>query len=112
VLTHPTLDQLRELGLEGMIKACGDLQTSSEAAQLSHLEWLALLLEREISHRRDKRLAARLRYAKLRHAACIEDIDYRSSRGLDRSFLLKLIQSSWIDAHDNLLICGPVEPAS
>ena len=107
MLTHPTLDQLRELGLEGMIKACGDLQTSSEAAQLSHLEWLALLLEREISHRRDKRLAARLRYAKLRHAACIEDIDYRSSRGLDRSFLLKLIQSSWINAHDNLLICGP-----
>ena len=70
MLTHPTLDQLRELGLEGMIKACGDLQTSNEAGQLSHLEWLALLLEREISHRRDKRLAARLRYAKLRHAAC------------------------------------------
>jgi DNA replication protein DnaC len=65
------------------------------------------LLDREISHRRDKRLAARLRYAKLRHQACIEDVDYTAPRGLDRPFLLKLIQSRWINNHDNLLICGP-----
>lgn len=107
MLTHPTLDQLRELGLDGMVKACHDIDSSKQAADLSHLEWLGLLLEREISHRRDKRLVTRLRYAKLRHQACIEDVDYRTSRGLDRSLLLKLIQSSWIDAHDNLLICGP-----
>jgi DNA replication protein DnaC len=107
VLTHPTLDQLRELGLEGMLKACNELHASNKTAELPHLEWLGLLLEREISHRRDKRLAARLRYAKLRHQACIEDIDYRAPRGLDRSLLLKLGQSSWINVHDNLLICGP-----
>lgn len=107
MLTHPTLDQLRDLGLDGMIKACTDIQQSDQAAGLSHLEWLGLLLEREISHRRDKRLAMRLRYAKLRHQACIEDVDYRAPRGLDRAFLLKLIQSGWIDNHDNLLICGP-----
>ena len=107
MLTHPTLDLLQQLGLNGMAKAFSEIEASGEAVALTHSEWLALLLEREISHRRDKRLAARLRYAKLRHAACIEDIDYRSSRGLDRSFLLKLIQSSWINTHDNLLICGP-----
>jgi len=107
VLTHPTLDQPRELGLDGMVKACGDMEASSHAGELSHLERLGLLLEREISHRHDKRLAARLRYAKLRHTACIEDVDYRTSRGLDRSLLLKLVQASWIDSHDNLLICDP-----
>jgi DNA replication protein DnaC len=107
VLTHPTLDQLRELGLDGMVKACTEIQASEQAADLSHLEWLGLLLDREISHRRDIRLAARLRYAKLRHQACIEDVDYRASRGLDRAFLLKLVHSAWIDSHDNLLICGP-----
>jgi DNA replication protein DnaC len=107
VLTHPTLDQLRTLGLEGMLKACIELQASDQDSDLSHLEWLGLLLDREISHRRDRRLATRLRYAKLRYQACIEDVDYRAPRGLDRAFLLKLIQSSWIDAHDNLIVTGP-----
>ena len=106
MLTHPTLDQLRSLGLEGMLRACIELQ-ASDNEDLSHLEWLGLLLDREISYRRDRRLAMRLRYAKLRYQACIEDVDYRAPRGLDRAFLLKLIQSSWIDAHDNLIMTGP-----
>jgi DNA replication protein DnaC len=107
VLTHPTLDQLRTLGLEGMLKACNELQASDQGNDLSHLEWLGLLLDRETSHRRDRRLATRLRYAKLRYQACVEDVDYRAPRGLDRAFLLKLVQSSWIDAHDNLIVTGP-----
>ena len=68
---------------------------------------LALLLEREISHRHDKRLAARLRYAKLRHQAAVEDVDYRAVRGLDRVLFQKLAAGAWIDAHDNLILCGP-----
>ena len=52
---------------------------TSEADDLGHREWLGLLLDREASWRRDKRLAARLRYAKLRQQACVEDVDYRSS---------------------------------
>src|ERR1700751_3025603 len=83
MLAHPTLDQLRELNLDGMIKAINELEASDQVAELSHLEWLGLALEREISHRRDKRLAMRLRYAKLRHLACIEDVDYHTPRGLD-----------------------------
>jgi DNA replication protein DnaC len=89
-----------------MLRACIELQ-ASDNEDLSHLEWLGLLLDREISYRRDRRLAMRLRYAKLRYQACIEDVDYRAPRGLDRAFLLKLIQSSWIDAHDNLIMTGP-----
>lgn len=107
MLTHPTFDQLRSLGLEGMLRACNELQASSDNGDLSHLEWLGLLLDRESSHRRDRRLAMRLRYAKLRYQACIEDVDYRAPRGLDRTFLLKLTQTSWIDAHDNLIVTGP-----
>jgi DNA replication protein DnaC len=107
VLTHPTLDQLRALGLEGMLTACNELQATDQVSDLSHLEWLGLLLDRETSHRRDRRLAIRLRYAKLRYQACIEDVDYRAPRGLDRALLLKLVQSTWIDAHDNLIMVGP-----
>jgi len=56
-----------------------------EAEGLGHPEWLGLLLDREASWRRDKRFTARLRYAKLRQQASIEDVDYRSPRGLDRA---------------------------
>ena len=107
MLTHPTLDQLHHLGLHGMAKAFADIEAGGEAASLGHAEWLALLLEREASSRRDKRLSKRLQYAKLRQQACVEDIDYRTPRGLDRSLLTMLVEGRWIDDHANLLICGP-----
>jgi DNA replication protein DnaC len=107
LLTHPTLDLLHQLGLNGMAKAFGDIEASDEATTLSHPEWLALLLDREASYRSDRRLHARLRYAKLRHQAAVEDVDYRVARGLDRALFQKLAEGAWIDAHDNLILCGP-----
>ena len=107
MLTHPTLDQLNQLGLFGMAKAFGEAETSTEAAALTHPEWLALLLDREMTYRHDRKLAARLRYARLRQQALVEDVDYRAARGLDRPLFQKLVIGDWIDAHDNLTICGP-----
>ena len=107
VLTHPMLDQLTQLGLAGMAQAFAELEASSEGATLTHADWLGLLVDREMTHRRDKRLAARLRYARLRHQAVVEDIDYRAPRGLDRPLFHKLASGEWIDAHDNLILVRP-----
>ena len=107
MLTHPTLDQLGQLGLTGMAQAFAELEASGEATDLSHTDWLGLLLDRELTHRRDKRLAARLRYARLRQQASLEDVDYRASRGLDRALFQKLAKGDWIELHDNLILCGP-----
>ena len=107
MLTHPTLDLLHQLKLDGMAKAFGEIEASSEATALTHPEWLALLLDREVSYRRDRRLLARLRYARLRHQAAVEDVDYRAARGLDRALFQKLAAGGWIDAHENLILCGP-----
>jgi DNA replication protein DnaC len=107
LLIHPTIDQLHQLGLAGMAKAFTEIEADADTARLTHPEWLGLLLEREISHRRDKRLVARLRYARLRQNATIEDVDYRAPRGLDRALFAKLAKGDWIDAHDNLILCGP-----
>ena len=83
-------------------------ETSSERpTALAHHEWLGLLLDREASLRQDKRFAARLRIAKLRQQASVEDIDYRSPRGLDRARFQKLVEGEWINAHDNLVLVGP-----
>jgi DNA replication protein DnaC len=107
MLTHPTLDQLHVLGLHVMAKAFVDLEAQGEVQNLAHAEWLGLLLDREVSFRRDKRLAVRLRYAKLRQEASVEDVDYKTPRGLDRTLFAKLAQGQWIEEHANLLVTGP-----
>jgi DNA replication protein DnaC len=84
MLTHPTVEQLHQLGLAGMARAFAELQANPTSAALSHAEWLGLLLDREITERCERRLRARLRFARLRHQAAVEDVDYRAARGLDR----------------------------
>ena len=107
MLTHPTLDQLRQLGLAGMARAFEDLQARGGGDGLAPAEWLGLLLDREIADRHDRRLKARLRFAKLRHQASVEDVDWRTSRGLDRALFQKLALGGWIEAKENLIIEGP-----
>ncbi len=107
MLKHPTLDQLHALGLYGMAKAFAELAETEEAQGIDRNDWLALLLDRESSLRRDKRLTSRLRAARLRQQASVEDVDYRAARGLDRALFQKLAEGQWIEAHDNLLLVGP-----
>lgn len=107
MLTHPTSDRLEALGLTGMAKALDD-QRHAHATfdHLSFEERLGLLVDREAADRDAKKLATRLRFAALRHAACAEDIDMRSPRGIDASVMALLIDGNWIDRHENLLITG------
>ena len=107
MLTHPTLDQLQTLGLHGMARAFASLAADPNAADLTHAEWLGLLLDHEASDRQDRRLKARLRYARLRHQASIEDVDYRTARGLDRALFQALAGGRWIEEAQNLIIEGP-----
>ena len=107
MLMHPTLDLLHTLGLHGLAKGFKEMAGNAGAATLEHAEWLGLLLEFETTLRRDKRFAARARAAKLRQSATIEDIDFKTPRGLDRALFLKLATGGWIKAHQNLIITGP-----
>ena len=107
MLTHPTLDHLSAMGLHGMAKAFVELAERVDADDLTHGEWLALLLEREASLRQDKRLSARLRYARLRHMAAPEDIDWKAARGLDRTLFAALVKGAWIDEADTAILTGP-----
>jgi DNA replication protein DnaC len=108
MLTHPTLNQLRALKLDGMAEAFIELQHQSQAADLGHAEWLALLLDREAANRNTKRFQVRLRSAKLRHGqAAVEDVDYRTPRRLDKALFQQLAAGKWIAEHRNLLVTGP-----
>ena len=108
MLTHPTIDLLRTLKLDGMATAFAELQTQDGSAELTHAEWLALLLDREATVRNTRRVQSRLRIAKLRHAqASVEDVDYRAPRRLDKALFQQLATCRWIAEHRNLLITGP-----
>ena len=107
MLNHPTLEQMQALGLTGMATAWREMAEQKNADDLSREEWLALMLDREATMRADKRLANRLRVAKLRFAnACIEDIDFAAERDLDRRAVLSLAQGAWLKAYENLIVTG------
>lgn len=108
MLDHPTHHHLKELKLDGMADAFAELQQRDDAADLSHAEWLGLLIDREASNRSTKKFQSRMRAAKLRHVgASIEDVDYRTSRKLDKALFKELTTGRWIDNHQSLLITGP-----
>ena len=107
MLNHPTLDKLTQLRLLGMQQAfCEQLQMP-EIHDLDFDERLGLLVDREMTDRATRRLKTRLRKAKLRQSAAIEDLDYRHSRGLNKSLMAQLIGCQWIEQHHNVLITGP-----
>jgi DNA replication protein DnaC len=107
MLNHPTLEKLAALKLSGMLKALEEQMQMSEAAALSFEERLGLLVDREWTERENRRLAGRLLKARLRQAAALEDVDWRTPRGLDKSVVLALGSCQWISQHQNCLITGP-----
>jgi DNA replication protein DnaC len=106
MLTHPTLNLLHDLGLYGMAKGFKELEQAADTRTLQHAEWLGLLLEHEATLRRQKRFEARARTARLRQNACVEDVDYHTTRGLDRALFLKLASCDFIRERRNVLITG------
>lgn len=107
MLHEHTLDQLRGLRLDGMVQALTDSASTTAAATLGFEERLALLVQREIDWRDDKRLTRLLKAAKLKvSGACIEDIDWRASRGLDRNLVAALAGGDWLRHGQNVLITG------
>jgi DNA replication protein DnaC len=107
MLIHPTVERLRALGLAAMADALLELQNAPDAGELSREDWLGLLVDREATSRENKRLARRLREARLRQSAVVEDVDFRAHRGLDRALFQKLATCEWIREHHHLVMIGP-----
>jgi DNA replication protein DnaC len=107
MLHTPTTDGLLRLRLPGMASALDEQRQDANYHALTFEDRLAMLVDREIGDREDRRLTRMLRVAKLRNNAVIEDVDFRSSRGLDRSQVLALAESSWVRHHHGVAIVGP-----
>ena len=108
MLNQPTTDKLNQMRLGGMLE---ELRRQSEQmghySSMSFEERLAHLVEQEWLARENRRLSARLRHAKIKQQACVEDIDYKQDRGLDRTLVRQLARCDWVREKKNLLITGP-----
>jgi DNA replication protein DnaC len=106
MLNQPTLEKLRALKLTGMADAFQE-QLSRPLSDLDFETRLGLLIDQEWLLRENRKLDRRLKQAKLKQSACIEDIDYAKPRGLVKAKILELSRSQWLTQHLNLLITGP-----
>src|SRR3990167_3121941 len=106
MLNHPTLEKLRSLRLTGMADAFQE-QLAQPLPDLDFESRLGILIEREWCLRENRRLKRRLQQAKFKQTACIEDIDYKHPRSLNKANVLELARGQWINQHLNLLITGP-----
>jgi DNA replication protein DnaC len=106
MLNQPTLEKLRTLKLTGMADAFAE-QLEKPLLELDFETRLGLLIDREWYLRENRRLSRRLSSAKLQQTACIEDIDFKHARGLNKSVIQDLTRGQWIHQHMNLLITGP-----
>ncbi|GAC1345870.1 MAG: IS21-like element ISPsy14 family helper ATPase IstB [Candidatus Dormibacteria bacterium] len=107
MLLNQTLERLQELRLAGMAEALSEqLERPDRYGELEFTDRLGLLLDRETQDRDNRRVTRNLKTARLRAPACVEDLDFRRPRGLDRSHILHLAQASWVTQHQDLLITG------
>jgi DNA replication protein DnaC len=107
MLNNPTIDKMIDLKLSGMLKAFKQQVEMPELTKLSFEERLGLLIDAEYSERESLKLTQRLKVAKLRHLACVEDLDFQQSRGLDRKLIAQLSACDWLKQGLNVLITGP-----
>lgn len=107
MLNEQTIATLNSLKLFSMARGFEERLNSPKHAELSHAEYVGLLVQDEKTYRDNQRLKRLLRNARLRQQAALEDIDYRHPRGLSKQMMLELCNTQWIDAHRNVLITGP-----
>ena len=106
MLHEQTMSKLQAMKLNGVAEAYEEQRRQSQAGNLSFEERFAMLVERQWLWRENRSLEGRLRWAQLKQRACIEDIDYRTHRGLARDVIEQLTTMEWVKFHQNCIITG------
>jgi DNA replication protein DnaC len=107
MLLHPTFEKMVAMRFSGMAAALEEQMNMDGLDDIAFEERLGLLLDREQAVRETTRMKSRLHKAKLRQDGCVEDIDFRHPRGLDKSLVIRLSDCQWIKDHNNLIIISP-----
>lgn len=104
---HQTIEKLSQMKLHTMATAFQEQFEKPSLDSLSFEDRFAMIVDREWSSREDRKLTKRLKEARLRTPATVEDIDYQHPRGLDKSVIRSLASCQWIRSHQNVIVTGP-----
>ena len=107
MLIQPTIEKLNAMKLSAMAQAFSEQMQQPDLASLTFEERFGLLVDQQMTDLENRRMQNRLRNAKLRLSASIEDLEFRESRNLNRSQMMSLAQNQWVKSHHNILITGP-----
>jgi DNA replication protein DnaC len=107
MLTQPTIEKLNSMKLTAMARAFADQMQCPDMAQLSFEDRFGLIVDYQMTDLENRRMQNRLKNAKLRLSASIEDLDFRQGRGVDRSQVMSLAGNQWVKSHHNILVTGP-----
>ena len=107
MLTEQTFQLLSSMRMLGFARALRQQLQDDGYEKLSFEERIAMLVDTEHADREARKLTRRLQQAKLRQKACLEDIDYRHARGLDKATVRRLATCQWVDKHQNVILTGP-----
>src|SRR4030043_475438 len=107
MLNEQTFDKLYGMKLLGMAEAFKEQSQQPSFQDLSFDDRFGILVDRQRTWKENTRLKRLLKEAKLKLQASVEDIDYKTSRGIEKSVLMNLTSCNWIRNHQNLLISGP-----
>lgn len=107
MLTQPTIDKLNSMKLSAMARAFQEQLLTPNMTALSFEERFGLIVDCQLTELENRRMQSRLKTAKLRFSACIEDLDFSPNRALDRSLIMSLATNRWVGGRHNILITGP-----
>jgi DNA replication protein DnaC len=107
MLNQQTINKLHELKLAGMAEAFADQLNQPDMDRLSFAERLGLIVDRQWTWKENNRMERYLKNARMKLDACVEDIDYKTPRGIDQSVMMSLIACDWVKRHHNIIITGP-----
>lgn len=107
MLKYPLVDQLRDLKLLEMASCYEEQMNAKDILKFSFEDRLGLMLDRETITRSNRRTTSRLNKARLKINACMEDIDYKAERGIDRSLMMGFASCRWIHEHRGIILTGP-----
>lgn len=107
MLTQPTIEKLNSMKLTAMAKAFADQMQCPDITQLPFEERFGLIVDHQMMDLENRRMQNRLKKAKLRLPASLENLDFKQGRGLDRSTIMSLALNQWVKSHHNILVTGP-----
>lgn len=107
MMSQQTIDKLHDMKLTAMADAFTEQMGKPDLGEMSFEDRFAMLVDRQWTFKEDRRMTRLLRTAKLRDSACIENIDFKTPRAVDKSLVVRLVGSDWIKKAQNVIVLGP-----